>query len=256
MSNGTKSALMKSIASIGSGNSILVHGGGPAVSSLCERLGIEPKFITSPSGIRSRYTDSETMEAFVMAMKGKINTEIVLELQKIGMKAAGISGIDGPTILAERKKRLLTVNERGRKMMVDGGYTGKIVKVDPTLINSFIERRITPVISPIALSSELEPLNVDGDRAAASIAGAVKAEDLVLLTNVDGVMLEGELVPQISRGELPDFMKRVGHGMDKKLLAAGEALNGGCKKVIIVNGNSSESVNSLIEAQKGTVITS
>lgn len=247
--------LIEGIASIGSGNSILVHGGGPTVSSLCTRLGIEPRFITSPSGIRSRYTDMETMEAFIMAMKGKINTDIVLELQKIGVKAAGLSGIDGPTIIAERKKRLMTVNERGRRIMVDGGYTGKINSVNSFLINSLIEGGITPVISPIALSTENEPLNVDGDRAAAAISGAVKAENLVLLTNVDGVMLDGGLIQKISQRELPDYMKKVGNGMDKKLLAAGEALNGGCKKVIIINGSKGESINELMESQIWTVIT-
>lgn len=253
MGEGVSSELIQKLYSLGLTDSVLVHGGGPTVTSLTSRLGIEPRFITSPSGIRSRYTDWETMEVFIMAMKGKINTELVIELQKLGIKSAGISGVDGPTLIAERKKRLMTVNERGRRMMVEGGYTGKIINVDPTLLSSMIERKITPVVSPIALSTENEPLNVDGDRAAAEIAGALHADELILLTNVDGVILDKQVVKKIIPDELEDMMKMVGNGMDKKLLAAKEAIDKGCKLVKIINGKLQESHDSapLIE---GTVI--
>lgn len=255
LQKGAGTELMKKIISMGSGNSILVHGGGPTVTSLCESLGISPKFITSPNGIRSRYTDYETMQAFIMAMRGKINTEIVVELQKLGIRSVGISGIDGPTLIAERKGKLLTINERGRKMVVDGGYTGRIIRVDPALIFAITESGRTPVVSPIALSTEYEPLNVDGDRAAAAIAGAVQADELFLLTNVDGVILDGGTVDRIRQDEIPGFMKRVGSGMDKKLMAAEEALKGGCRKVIIANGNTGSPEPGSTDHEMGTVIT-
>lgn len=236
MGDGVSPELIQKLVSLELSNSVIVHGGGPAVTNLSTRLGLEPRFITSPSGIRSRYTDWETMQAFIMAMKGKINTEIVIELQKLGIKAAGFSGADGPTLIAERKKRLLTLNDRGRKMMVDGGYTGKIVNVETTLLSSILDSGIIPVVSPIALSTENEPLNVDGDRAAAEIAGALHADELILLTNVDGVILDDSLVERISQENLPEIMKMVGNGMDKKLLAAKEAMEKGCKLVRIING--------------------
>ncbi len=255
LQNESDNSFFRNIASLGSGKCILVHGGGPTVTTLSEELGITPKFITSPKGIRSRYTDYETMQVFIMAMRGKINTRIVVELQKLGLQSVGISGIDGPTLLAERKSKLLTINEKGRKMVVDGGYTGKIVKSDPTLLNTLLETGLTPVVSPIALSTQYEPLNVDGDRASAAIAGSVQAEELVLLTNVDGVIINGKTVKRIDLGEIPDFMKTVGNGMDKKLMAAGEALEGGCGKVIIANGQADKPVSDLISEGRGTVIT-
>ena len=255
LANGADPELLNKIAAQGPGSSILVHGGGPTVTSLCESLGIVPRFVASPNGIRSRYTDFETMQAFVMAMRGRINNDIVLALQKMGLKAVGISGIDGPTLIAERKRKLLTINEKGRKMAIDGGYTGKIVRTDPSLLNTILESGRTPVVSPIALSTEFESLNVDGDRAAAAIAGSVHADELILLTNVDGVILEGNFVDRISLVEIPAYIEQVGSGMDKKLMAAGEALKGGCRKVIIINGNSSSSASELIESGRGTVIT-
>ncbi|MGH9923660.1 MAG: [LysW]-aminoadipate/[LysW]-glutamate kinase, partial [Nitrososphaerales archaeon] len=105
---------------------ILVHGGGKEVTSIAEKLGKEQRFVVSPGGIRSRYTDKETAEIYTMVMSGKINKEIVLMLQKNGINAIGLSGVDGGIIKAERKKKLIIVDERGRKIAIDGGYTGKI----------------------------------------------------------------------------------------------------------------------------------
>lgn len=233
---------------------ILVHGGGPEVTELCKRLGIEPKFVVSPSGIRSRLTDSETISAYVMAMKGKINTEIVLAMQRRGMNGFGLSGIDGPTIVAERKKRLLTINERGRKMFIDGGYTGRIISVETKLVNSIMDNGYIPVISPIAASIEHEPLNIDGDRAASAVSGALAADSLILLTNVDGVLVDDEIVANIRLEEIPGYMKKVGYGMDKKLLAAREAIEAGTSEVIISNGLLEDPIGHAINSSQRTVI--
>ena len=108
---------------------ILVHGGGKEVTKVCSQLGKEPKFVTSPSGIKSRYTDKETAEIFTMVMSGRINKTIVQMLQKNGINAVGLSGVDAKVIEADRKKKLLIINEKGRKQAIDGGYTGKIREV-------------------------------------------------------------------------------------------------------------------------------
>ena len=105
---------------------IIVHGGGKEVTKVCKQLGKEPKFVTSPSGIKSRYTDKETAEIFTMVMSGRINKTIVQMLQKNGINAIGLSGVDARVIEADRKKKLFIVNEKGRKQAIDGGYTGKI----------------------------------------------------------------------------------------------------------------------------------
>ena len=252
--NGADSGLMKAISGLADEGLIVVHGGGPVVTDLCRDLGIEPRFVVSPGGIRSRFTDQQTISAYVMAMKGKINSDIVLSMQKNGVMAFGMSGIDGPSLVAERKKRLLIINEKGRKMFIDGGYTGRIVSVDSTLISSLVSEGFVPVVSPIAASLEHEPLNVDGDRAASALSGALGADRLILLTNVDGVNIDGKTVREISLQELPEIISQVGNGMDRKLIAAREALESGTKEVIIANGNDQDALGNADNSEKRTVI--
>jgi acetylglutamate/LysW-gamma-L-alpha-aminoadipate kinase len=131
---------------------VRVPGGGKDVTIIGNKLGKEQKFIVSPGGVKSRYTDKETAEIYTMVMSGKINKTIVRLLLSNGISAAGISGIDGSTIEALRKKKLLVVNDKGRKMIIDGGYTGKINKINTLLIRNLIEGNFVPVVSPIDLS--------------------------------------------------------------------------------------------------------
>ena len=112
---------------------VFVHGGGKDVTIIGNKLGKEQRFIVSPGGVKSRYTDKETAEIYTMVMSGKINKTIIRLLLNNGINAVGISGIDGSTIQALRKKKLLVVNEKGRKMIIDGGYTGKINKNQYTI---------------------------------------------------------------------------------------------------------------------------
>ena len=233
---------------------IIVHGGGKEVTKISEQLGKEPKFVTSPSGIKSRYTDKETAEIFTMVMSGSINKKIVRMLQKNGINAVGLSGVDAKTIQAERKKKLLIVNEKGRKQAIDGGYTGKISKVNAPFILSLLDQGLTPVISPIAISEEFDFLNVDGDRAAAYVAAAVKSDKVLFVTNVDGLLMDDKLVPKLSLAEAKEIRTKVGPGMEKKILAATEALDMGVKEVIIANGQKENPISSAIAHDNCTVI--
>ncbi len=233
---------------------IIVHGGGKEVTKVSEQLGKEPKFVTSPSGIKSRYTDKETAEIFTMVMSGSINKKIVRMLQKNGINAVGFSGVDAKTIQAERKKKLLIVNEKGRKQAIDGGYTGKISKVNAPFILSLLDQGLTPVISPIAISEEFDFLNVDGDRAAAYVAAAVKSDKVLFVTNVDGLLMDDKLVPKLSLAEAKEIRTKVGPGMEKKILAATEALDMGVKEVIIANGQKENPISSAIAHDNCTVI--
>jgi len=158
---------------------VLVHGGGKEVTNIATKLGKEQRFIVSPSGIRSRYTDKETAEIYTMVMSGKINKIIVRMLVEAGIRAVGVSGIDGNTLKAIRKTKLTVLNEKGRKMIIEGGYTGKISSVETSLLNTLTDGGFLPVVSPIALSESYEYLNVDGDRAAAYIAGNLKADKVI-----------------------------------------------------------------------------
>ncbi len=209
---------------------ILVHGGGKEVTKVSKQLGKEPKFVVSPSGIKSRYTDQETAEIFTMVMSGKINKTIVRLLQKNGVNAIGLSGVDAKVLQAERKKKLLIVNEKGRKQAIDGGYTGKITEVNTKFIKSLLEQGYTPVISHIAISEEFDFLNVDGDRAAAYVAGKVQTDKVLFITNVDGLLMDDKLVTDLSLAEAKEIRPKVGFGMEKKILAATEDLEMGVKE--------------------------
>ena len=234
---------------------ILVHGGGKEVTKVTEQLGKEPKFVVSPSGIKSRYTDKETSEIFTMVMSGRINKAIVQMLQKNGINAIGLSGMDGKTIEANRKKKLMIMNEKGRKQVIDGGYTGKISNVNSDLIKTIMDKGYTPVISPIAISEESEFLNVDGDRAAANVAGHVNADKVLFITNVDGLLMEDKLVEKLSLKEAKEIMPKIGFGMEKKILAATEALEMGVTEALIANGQKENPISSAMEHNNCTVIT-
>lgn len=233
---------------------ILVHGGGKEVTKVCEQLGKEPKFVTSPSGIKSRYTDKETAEIFTMVMSGRINKTIVQMLQKNGINAVGISGVDAKVIQAERKKKLLIVNEKGRKQAIDGGYTGKITDINADFIKSLLKQGLTPVISPIAISEESEFLNVDGDRAAAYVAGKVGADKVLFITNVDGLLMDDKLVKKLTLAEAKEIRPKIGPGMEKKILASTEALDMGVKEALIANGQKENPISSAIAHDNCTVI--
>ena len=233
---------------------ILVHGGGKEVTKISEALGKEQKFIVSPGGIKSRYTDKETVEIFTMVMSGKINKMIVRMLQKNGINAVGLSGIDGKIIQAERKKKLIVINEKGRKMAIDGGYTGKIQDVNSSLVSVILDQGYVPVISPIALSEEFDFLNVDGDRAAAYVAGKMHSDKILFLTNVDGLMMDDKLVKKLSLSEAKEILPKIGFGMEKKILAATEALELGVKEALVANGQKENPISSAIAHDNCTVI--
>jgi len=233
---------------------ILVHGGGKEVTKVSEQLGKEPKFVVSPSGIKSRYTDKETAEIFTMVMSGRINKMIVLMLQKNGINAIGLSGVDGKLIQADRKKKLLITNEKGRKQAIDGGYTGKITDVNSSLVKLLLDQGYTPVISPVAISEDSDFLNVDGDRAAAYVAGKVSSDKVLFLTNVDGLLMDEKLVNNLTLAEAKEIRPKIGFGMEKKILAATEALEMGVTEALIANGQKENPISSAIAHENCTVI--
>ena len=234
---------------------VFVHGGGKEVTATATKLGKEQKFIVSPGGVRSRYTDKETADIYTMVMSGKINKAITGMLLRQGIKAVGIAGIDGGVLKAERKKKLMIINEKGRKMMIDGGYTGKINAVDPALIHILVDNGYVPVVSPIALSEEYDFLNVDGDRAAAYVAGGVKADRVIFITNVNGLMLNEKLVTGMTLEQAKAALPKIGSGMEKKVLASTEAVEMGVKEAIIASGQVVKPISSAIAHNNCTVIT-
>lgn len=234
---------------------IIVHGGGDEVTRIAEKLGKKQVFITSPSGIRSRYTDEETVQIYTMVMAGRINKAVVLWLVSQGIPAIGLSGLDAEMLKARRKKRLIIIDERNRKRIIEGGYTGKIHKVNTDLLRLLVESKYVPVVAPAAVGEEYELLNVDSDRAAAQIAGALGAERVIFLTDVEGVMVDGEYLKNLSLKESEQLLPKIGPGMDKKVLASIEALKAGVKEAIISSGLIEEPVAKALNHEVGTVIT-
>jgi acetylglutamate/LysW-gamma-L-alpha-aminoadipate kinase len=233
---------------------VIVHGGGDLVTEMATKLGKEQKFVVSPEGFKSRYTDRETAEIYAMVMAGEINTKIVGFLQSFGINAIGLSGFDGGLLRAERKERLVIVDEQGRKRAIEGGYTGKITSVNSRLLELLMGEGYTPVISPLAMGMKFEPLNVDGDRTTSAVAKAIKSDVVIYLTDVEGVMLDGKIVPKISIVEVDGLLKDIGAGMSTKIHAAVDAIKGGVGRAIITSGFVDRPILDALEGRRGTVI--
>ena len=216
---------------------VLLHGGSDLTTTLAERLGHPARMITSPGGMVSRYTDRETLRIYMMAVAGQINSELVALLQRNGVNALGLTGVDGRLLLARRKPVVRSVTPEGRTLVLRDDYTGQIEAVNSALLHQLLDAGYMPVIAPLALSHAGECLNVDGDRAAAAVASALHAPALVLLTNVPGLLRNlddpSTLMRAIPADELMDAMKYARGRMRKKLLGAQEALNGGVPRVLI-----------------------
>jgi len=221
---------------IGGARLVVVHGGSEHTNALAERLGHPAHFITSPSGHTSRRTDLRTIEIMQMACRGLLNQQIVRSLQNHGVNAVGVSGMDGRTWQAERKAAVRAVID-GRITVIRDDYTGSIETINPELIRVLLNTGFTPVLSPPAIGREHEPLNVDADRAAAKTAKALGARELVLLTNVPGLLArfpdENTLIPRIVRASFANAESAARGRMKKKVLGAVEALDGGVRRVII-----------------------
>lgn len=223
-------------------NIVLVHGGGPFINKMLDRMNIEPKFI---EGLR--VTDSDTMEVVEMVLSGKINKEIVNDIQKLGLKATGISGKDGMTLRAEKLM----------KNGLDLGYVGSIVDVDTGLIDSLLDSGQIPVVAPVGRDSEGNTYNINADYAAVSIAAALKAQKLVFVTDVRGVMEDVEnpdsLISLMSVAQAKDKIEEgiISGGMIPKVECCIDAVESGVETVHIIDGRVEHSMLLEIFTQDG-----
>jgi acetylglutamate/LysW-gamma-L-alpha-aminoadipate kinase len=237
---------------------VVVHGGSGETNAISEQLGHPPQMVTSPSGFTSRYTDRRTLEIFAMVTTGKISTLIAERLQKLGVNAFSLSGVDGRLMVARRKEAIRIIDPAsGKQRMLRDDYTGKIERVDGGLLRLLLERGYTPVVGPLAISPEGDALNVDADRAAAMVAGAVQAEQLILLTNVPGLLRqfpdESTLIAHIPKDKVEASLEFAEGRMKKKVLGASEALALGVGQVIFADGRIEQPVAKAL-AGHGTVI--
>ncbi len=216
-------------------NPVIVHGGGPAINETLLKVGIEPEF---KNGLR--VTDKDTVEIVEEVLSGKINKSIVSDLQKLDVKAVGISGKDGLVIEA-------------LKSPDDIGYVGEIYKVNTKLIDTLTQASFVPVISPIGTDLNGETYNINADCAAVEIAIALKASKLVFVTDIDGIMSGDDLVSQITPNEIEEMIKngKITGGMIPKSTSCAKAVKSGVKSVHIINGKIKHSILLEIYTQKG-----
>ncbi|MBE6565090.1 MAG: acetylglutamate kinase [Ruminococcaceae bacterium] len=209
-------------------NTVLVHGGGPEINKMLDKVGIESKFV---NGLR--YTDEDTIDIVQMVLAGKTNKELVNRIQAIGGKAIGLCGLDGGLIKAKKL-------EDGQ---YDYGKVGEITEVNADVIKDVISRGYIPVVSTIAAGEDGEPVyNINADTAASKIAAALGAENLILLTDTRGVMRdvkdEDTLIPEIRLSEIEELMSEgvISGGMIPKVKCCEEAVRSGIKNTFIIDG--------------------
>ncbi|AXR79792.1 acetylglutamate/acetylaminoadipate kinase [Natrarchaeobaculum sulfurireducens] len=239
---------------------VLTHGGSTAVDETLEDLGQEPTYVETPGGVVGRFTDEDTMDVFKMVMPGTLNTDLVESLQNEGVNAVGLSGLDGK-LLEGKRKSAVRVKEDGKKKIKRGDHSGKIESVNAELLETLLSGGYTPVASVPMLGAEKDggytAVNADADRAAAAIAGALRA-DLVLLTDVSGIYEdpddESTRIDSASTPEAFESVKQAAEGfMTKKVMAAEEALDGGAASVVVATANADEPISGALSGEGTTL---
>lgn len=213
---------------------VIVHGGGPKISSTMEKMGKKPKFVQG-----QRVTDKETMDIVEMVLGGLVNKEIVSLINKHGGKTIGLSGKDGTLIKAKKKVIKKTSLEAGVEEIIDIGLVGEVTEINSGILESLEKEGFTPVISPIGIGDRGETLNINADYVASAIASALKAEKLILLTDVAGIKdKSGNIIPTIHKKDIKKLIDdgTVSGGMLPKIQACKQAIDGGVKKNHIIDG--------------------
>ncbi|MBF0487417.1 MAG: acetylglutamate kinase [Nitrospirae bacterium] len=225
-------------------NTVIVHGGGPGISKTMEQMGKSPRFIQG-----HRVTDKETMDIVEMVLGGLINKEIASLINRAGGNAVGITGKDGGLITASKKFL------RGADTSpIDIGQVGQVTHIDPAIIHALATQGFIPVIAPIGVSKEGETLNINADFAASAIAGALKAEKLILLTDTPGILDKaGVTISTIKTGNYLSYTEdgTITGGMLPKINACIEALAAGVGKIHIIDGRIPNSLLLEIFTQEG-----
>jgi acetylglutamate kinase len=234
-------------------NPVIVHGGGPQINRMLDLLGIQPKFV---NGVR--VTDEATLEVVEMVLGGKINQEIVTLLNQHGAKAVGITGKDGRLILTKPfNAKTLFPRISGNPDEADDqnyGLVGEVDKIDSHLLTKLREDNFIPVIAPIGVDKKGKTHNINADLVAGSVAAAIRAEKLLVLSDVKGIRdAKGHHLPTLSRKDMERMVKKktISEGMLPKVLACLTALHGGVHKAHIIDGRVPHAILLEIFTDKG-----
>ena len=215
---------------------VIVHGGGPDITQFLKKVGKKSDFV---SGLR--VTDEETVEIAEMVLDGKVNSNIVNLLNKRGVRAVGLSGKDAGLIKAT-KKMATVYDEEGNKEKVDIGYVGQVDSIDASILRDLLDMDYIPVIAPIGVGEDGESYNINADYVAAEIAGALKAEKLLFMTDIEGVYKDFEdkdsFISSLPEVEAREYIKTgiISGGMIPKVEACLRSLDAGTQKVHIIDG--------------------
>ncbi len=211
---------------------VLIHGGGPEISGMLKKLGIESKFV---NGLR--YTDKETAEVVQMVLAGKTNKDLVSLVERCGGKAVGLCGIDGAMIKAKPMDDEF-----------DYGFVGDITEIDPKPINKVLEEGYIPVIATVGIDDNGQVYNINADTAAAEIAAALNAENIITLSDIPGLLRDvndaSSLIPEIHVDEVPALIESgiISGGMIPKMKSCEKAVRSGVKKAVMIDGRIPHSI--------------
>ncbi len=254
--HGLKMQVLRNICSLKNKNFnvVIVHGGGPFIKLSLQEAGIESEFVDG-----QRKTTPEAMEYVEMALKGRVNGSLVSIINAMGHKAIGLSGKDGNMVVAE--KRLHRREKNGENEIIDLGQVGDVARVDPSLIHLLLNNDFIPVLTCIASDSNGIDYNINGDMFAGHIAGRIAAQEYVVLTDVDGLMLDKDdpssIIREIRLSELIQLKERgiIQGGMIPKIESCEIALNNGAACARIINGTMPGQITGLFDSRKaGTII--
>ena len=215
-------------------NPVVVHGGGPQIGAMLKKLNIPSTFI---DGLR--VTDAATMEIVEMVLSGSINKQIVAGINAEGGRAVGVSGKDGNLVLAKKVERTKIDPVTGNRVPVDLGFVGEPEHVDAEVLKMFMNSDLIPVVAPIGVDHKGQSYNINADTVAGAVAGAIAAERLVLLTDVEGVLdKEGKVVPHLKVAQAKALMAdgTISGGMIPKIETAIEAVESGVQAAVILDG--------------------
>ena len=216
-------------------NPVVVHCGGPQINKVLDQMGMKHQFIKG-----MRLTDEATMDVVEMVLGGKVNKDIVTQINKQGGKAVGLSGKDGELIRAKKLHIVYQEDENKPPEIIDPGLVGQVTKINPSIIKTLSREGFIPIIAPVGTGDSGETYNINADLVASSMAVALSAKRLILLTDVEGVLnLSGELISSINMEKIDQMIKEktISGGMIPKIECALEALKGGIEKVHIINGS-------------------
>lgn len=221
-------------------NPVVVHGGGPQIGKLLDKLGKTTRFIDG-----MRVTDSETMDVVEMVLGGSVNKEIVNLINRHGGSAVGLTGKDGDLIRAKKIRMRNDSVEANAPEIIDLGHVGEVSSIDPSIVKMLVKDDFIPVIAPIGVGEEGHSYNINADLVAGKMAEVLRAEKLILLTNTRGIVSKkGELLTGLSLNEINDLIAEgtISGGMIPKVKCAVEALKGGVVSAHIINGTTDHAV--------------